>query len=66
MSYFYLYLHILYKPMVSQGRVISICTLGLCLESTHYELDGCIACNDLNILNTLALLTIPNNVTATV
>lgn len=52
--------------MVDQGRVISICTLGLCLEFPHYELDGCIACNDLYILNILALLTIPNNVTATV
>lgn len=65
MSYIYLDLHILYKPMVGQGKVISICTVGLCLEFTHYDLDGCIAWNNLYILNILALLTIPNNVTAT-
>lgn len=52
--------------MMSQGRIISICTLGLCLEFTQHELDGCSACTDVYILNILALFTIPNNVTATV
>lgn len=46
MSFFYLYLHILYKTMMGQGRIISICILGLCLEFTQHELDGCSECND--------------------